>query len=384
MKESLVIAMKLRSSYVYASFAGLSAAVLAGSLAVGCSTTETTPAPVGGEHKLPPAEPEAGVAGDGAGFVYAVNKLFLGETDRNGSPKSDAWEDYGYDLDGKISTKTSTDLCKPRPGAIPASVRQDGKGGVDNSFGKNLIPIIASLAQNPSSTVNENILAGDFTVITRIDTLGAGPDYRELPAQLYVGSKLGMAAKFDGSDVWPVIPELLSDPTDIDSSLVKFPKSYVSAHTWVSGTPTPLDLTISVAGFALTLKISKAVISMDLDADRKGTSNGIIAGVIPVEELISELKKVAGSFSAELCTGNTFESIAEQIRQASDIMDDGTQNPTKECNAISIGLGFESKAIQLGAIAAKADPPADPCAEGTGGAGGEATGGVMMGTGGGG
>ncbi|MSP24156.1 MAG: hypothetical protein EXR75_03125 [Myxococcales bacterium] len=360
--------MSLRMPSVRAPLTALSLALLASAAAVGCSTTETTPAAVDGAHKLPPSEPADGKDGDGSGYIYAVNKLFLGETDRKGSPKSDAWEEYGFDLDNKISTKTSTDLCKPRPGAIPASVRVDGKGGVDNSFGKNLIPIIASLAQNPSATINENILAGDFTIITRIDKLGTGADYRNLSSLLYVGANLGKPAAFDGTDEWPISPALLADPTDIDSSLVKFPKSYVNANTWVSGTPTPLDLTIAVAGFSLTLKISKALVVMDLAADRKSTSLGVIAGVIPVEELIAELKKVAGAFSAELCTGNTFESIAEQIRQASDILDDGTQDPTKECNAISIGLGFESKSIKLGPVAPASPLPPDPCSEGAGGA----------------
>jgi hypothetical protein len=358
----------LRSSLVYASLAGLSLATLGGIVTTGCgSSTDTTPTPTPVVSKDPPAKPAAGEKGDGEGQVFAVSKLFLGDTDRNGSPKPDAWELYGYNLDGKISDATSTDVCKPRAGAQPKSVKTDGKGGLDNAFGKLLMPIIGSLASNATATINENITAGTFTILMKIDTLGTKADYIDLPTALYVGTKLGGPAKFDGSDAWPVVPELLENPADIATSKVKFPNSYVANNTWVSGSKGNLDLQLSVAGFSLTLGISNAVISMDLGADRKSASNGIIAGVLPVEPLINELKKVAGGFSPELCTGSTFESIAESIRQAADILEDGSQSPSKECNAISIGLGFEAGIAKLGKVADKSPASEDPCAMGAGG-----------------
>src|SRR5207244_3382579 len=113
----------------------------------------------------------------------------------------------------------------------------------------------------------------------------------------------------------------------------------------------------------------KAVITQELSTDRKSTTNGIIAGVLPVEPLINELQKIAGTFSKDLCMGSTFQSIAEQLRQQADMNSDGTNTPGKDCDAISIGLGFEGKAVQLGAIAPKAMPKPDPCTGG-GGAGG--------------
>ena len=374
----------LRSSFVYASLAGLSLAALAGIVTVGCSSsTDETPTPEVPVSNEPPAKPAGGVKGDGPGQVFAVQKLFLGDTDRSGSPKPTAWESYGYNLDGKISTATSTDVCKPRAGAQPKSVKTDGKGGLDNAFGKLLMPIIGSLSADASTKVNENIASGAFTILMKIDTLGEKSDYIDLPTALYVGTQLGGPAKFDGTDEWPIVPELLTDPSDIATAKLKFPNSYLSSNTWVSGSKGNLDLQLSVAGFSLTLGISNAVVTMDIAPDRKSASNGIIAGVLPVEPLINELKKVAGGFSPELCTGSTFESIAESIRQAADILEDGSQNPSKECNAISIGLGFEAGIAKLGKIGDEAGPKNDPCAEpmGTGGAG-PGTGGAGPGTGG--
>lgn len=379
----------LRSPILQASFAALSLAVFGGVLTVGCGSstddaTTTSSSTGGGDtSKEPPAKPADGVKGDGAGQTFAVSKLFLGDTDRTGSPSPSAWEQYGYNLDGKVSTETSTDLCKPRAGAQPKSVKKDGKGGIDNAFGKLLMPIIGSLASDATALINENIADGSFTILMKIDTLGDKPSYIDLPTALYVGTNLGGPAKFDGSDKWPLVPELLNDPKDINSSKVKFASSYLTNNTWVSGSKGDLDIKLSVAGFALNLGITNAVITMDIAGDRKNASNGIIAGVLPVEPLIAELKKVAGGFSKELCTGSTFESIAESIRQAADILEDGSQNPSKECNAISIGLGFEATAAQLGAVGEASPPSEDPCAPPMGTGGGGQGGGGQGGAGGG-
>ena len=165
--------------------------------------------------------------------------------------------------------------------------------------------------------------------------------------------------------MWPVLPELLSNPTDINSAKVQFPDSYVTGGTWVSGSQGDLNLSLSISGYSLALKITKAVITADLSdvGSTAKATKGLIAGIIPTEQLISELKKIAGSFDKSMCEGSTFETIAQSIRGASDIMADGTNgDSSKTCDGISIGLGFEGVAVQLGGIAPAATPPDDPCA----------------------
>ena len=51
----------------------------------------------------------------------------------------------------------------------------------------------------------------------------------------------------------------------------------------------------------------------------------------------------------------------DSIRQASDILKDGTQDPNEECDGISVGLGFEAKAVVVGDIAPAPQPVPDPC-----------------------
>jgi hypothetical protein len=366
----------LRSPVLRASFAGLALLLVAGgATGTGCSSkTDETPVGTPPASKDPPAKPENGAKAEaGKTVVFAVDKLFLGDTDWNGSKGPTAWQNFGYNLDQKISTTTSPDHCKPYTGATPKAVKEDGPGGLDNSFGKNLIPIITSLSANVSGTINESIAKGSFTIMVKIDGLGSQTDYVDLPSALYVGSKL-MNPPPSGSwsmFKWDVVQELLNDPKDINSAKVKFPTSYVTRNTWVSGTPGKLQIQLAIAGYALGLEIQKAVITMDMSTDRQTAQKGVIAGVLAVQPLIDELKKIAGSFSKDLCMGATFDSIAVQLKQIADINSDGGQDPSKTCDAISIGLGFSAKQIQLGNIApATMGTGMDPCAMGQGGAGG--------------
>jgi hypothetical protein len=295
----------------------------------------------------------------------AMSQLFLGDTKRDGTPDpTGGWKLYGYDLDGRASTKESVGLCKPRAGGSPAAVYPDGMEGRDNSFGKNILPVILGLSSDISTQANQAITDGEFTIMLDMSTLGTSADCNSMTTKLYGGANLGAPPKFDGTDMWPLIPELLNDTMDPASAKIVFAKSYVVKNTWVSGTKGTVKLALSISGFTISLDINSAVITVDLDGDRNGGTNGTIAGVIQTEALISEISKVAAAFDESFCDPNspTLQSILNQIRQASDIMADGTQDPATECDGISIGLGFNAKAVQLGPVAMEAMPPPDPCA----------------------
>jgi hypothetical protein len=69
----------------------------------------------------------------------AVTRVNFGD-----SPTADAWKQIGFNLDGKVTTATSTDVCELVPGAAPAE-QDDGQDGIDNSFGENICPILDTL-----------------------------------------------------------------------------------------------------------------------------------------------------------------------------------------------------------------------------------------------
>jgi hypothetical protein len=58
-----------------------------------------------------------------------------------GDAKPTDWLGIGFDLDGKCTAKWSTDVCTLAPGASKLT-QTDGVGGIDNSWGENICPIL--------------------------------------------------------------------------------------------------------------------------------------------------------------------------------------------------------------------------------------------------
>lgn len=328
-----------------------------------------------------PPPPPANKPGDGAGTTFAVKRLYLGTQNADGTPNKDAWKDLGYDIDGRIDKASPFDgHCTPVLNANPAQTFTDGNEGIDNSFGGIILQqIILPLAADAEDKVNENIADGSFTLLMKLDTLGASDEYNPIPSKLYVAGQKATPPLNDGTDVWPLFNEFLNAGNK-DNPKVQFPTAYVVGNTWVSGSAGKINLALSVAGFSLSLDINQAVVSFDLAADHKSATGGVISGILDTEAFVTELKKVAGAFSPDLCMGSTVDSIADRIRKASDILKDGTQDGSKPCDGISIGLGFDLVEASLGDVLPNQPPSPDPCA--AGGAGGGGAGGAAGGAGG--
>jgi hypothetical protein len=318
---------------------------------------------------LPPG-PAAEATPDGTGpTIQAFSKIFLGDTDRQGVPGSDAWEGYGFDIDGLSSTADNTYHCHPAEGAKIKDIFVSGPGGLDNSYGKNIVPIFSGVVSDPSANANQSLENGDFSLLLSLDKLGLKADYTSVHTQLFASRGTAdsdgqlippTAAQLSaGTYVWHPLPELLNPD---GTSQQSFSQGYLTGNTFVSGTTTgDIVFLQSLSGVSLPLFIHQARLSVKLTPDHRTGSLGTIGGVLTTEEFVGALKKLAGTLSSSLCSGSTFDSIATQIRQASDIMSDGTQDPTKVCDAISIGLGFETVTALLGDPAPVSPPSPDPC-----------------------
>jgi hypothetical protein len=308
-----------------------------------------------------PPPPGPTHAPDGAGSTtFAIDKLYLGDTDPDGTiDHTNGWKNYGYDLDGKASTATSTDLCQLRNNASPANVYPDGPDGTDNSFGHHVLPIMLGLASDATAKVNESLDSGGPRPLFTLDALGSGTDYNPLDGADYAGLTLGSVPRYDGTDVWPIDNQSIVNG-DVTMPVVQFPNSYVVGDTWVSGAPSSVEVDLHLDGFALPLVIDDATVTMVLSADHTHASHGIVAGVLHTDQLVAAFDVMAGSFDPQLCSGSTIDAINAQLEQASDILHDGTQDPTQPCDGISIGLGFDAAVVQLG-TPGTAPTPVNPC-----------------------
>lgn len=344
----------------------------------GCSSSDSGGGGGGttGGVGAPPTAPNAPKTTSTTEHNFAVSQIFLGDTTRSGQASPTAWKDYGYNLDGKVSTKDSTDVCKP-PGNNRAA-KDDGTNGIDNSFGNIILPFITSVAgADAPAKLNAALTNGDFTIM--LDVTGLSDD----PAQTNTGLtgflNAGGAFSADGktkptfttADNWPVRPELLSNKSDPRSSTVQFPSAFVTNGLFVNGAQSDVRLSLVFSGQSLDLTIHKAVITFQHAGST--ANNGTIAGIIDTTELINNLKQVAGHISPSLCGGDTLTNLLATIGNASDMMTDGSQDPNATCNAISAGIGFVAKDIappsKVGDLAPQTK---DPCATGGGDAGADA------------
>jgi hypothetical protein len=279
----------------------------------------------------------------GSDTTFALTKLLFGEG------TSGQWEALGFNIDGLVSTAVSADVCQTNSGGSAATAYPDGNNGIDNSFGRNVLPLMLSLFPSWVTDVNVGLQDGSFNMLLKSYCLPPTGDVPVLTTKLFEGTALGAIPQFDGTDMWPVSPALLANPTDPESSTITFDMSSVTGTTFDSGKHQTVVLALPFGPstrFRLTLHAAQ--VTMTLAADRKSATSGIIGGVLNTEELVAEVKKVG--YSIGLCDSPLLANLLTSIRQASDIVADGSQDPAKMCNGISIGLGFEMKEVQRGAV----------------------------------
>ncbi len=336
-------------------------AISAGAVAVGCEGGETKVDTTGAGGQTGGTTSSSSTGGGGAGgdagappvacpsnegVVFAVNQLYFGEG------PSGEWKKVGYNLDDKISTGKSTDLCKTNAMGLPDDAYPDGENGIDNSFGKNLLPLVLSLYNTWVTDINNGIGNGRFTALVKLMCLPEGPDAPQFTTKLFGGAALAGPPKLDGSDTWPVEPGLLSDPMDAESSTILFTNSSLTANFYDAGKggtfiiSVPLKTATETTSIKLTLYSAR--ITMNLEADRSKATGGMIGGVLDTEEFVAEIKKVG--FLMGLCGNALLDNILNKVRQSSDMMLDGSHDPNVPCNAISMGLGFDMVAAKLGEV----------------------------------
>jgi hypothetical protein len=314
----------------------------------------------------PPTKPSGGTPAT-TPHNFAVRTLYLG-TDRNGTPDlNNAWKSYGFDLDGRVTTAQSTDVCTLYQNPKDKSAQIDGNDGIDNSFGENIWPQLAQIISNAETTINQSIQAGHFTVMTYVTgfdgTPGSMASATGLTGLLLAGGNYanlhdGGAPSWDLSTHWPISPSLLNGCTPaggcpagtdpLTSASIQFNSAYQAGGTFVNGAPTNVSLTLSIAGQSLAINIQSALITFQPTAG--GVTNGTIAGTIVANDLVTQIQAVAGSLSV-LCSPTVLNSVTNLILSAADIVIDSSGNVSNmagvPCNGISVGIGFDATEIAV-------------------------------------
>lgn len=326
----------IKRSTLVASALVVCAGAFALAAAPGCSSdkSEETPPAGGGAGIKPAARPSGEKTGTTQWF--ALKALKLGVTTRDGKATRDAWKDYGYDLDGRITTEADSqgnvNTCKRKAGAGPKALT-DGNQGRDNNFGQHVMSTIKSLKSDAEEAVTGAITDGDFTLLVKIENFTT-EDNAKAPGTVYVANKFK-----DGAEK----PTFGADETGwqiVKDTTLTFPNAYIANGQWVSGDfgSGTINLNISLAGAEIKLPIDSGIITFKVDG-----TEGTIAGAMNTDKLKDALTPVAKQFG--ICPGtSTFETVVNSLTSSADLVSDkpNLQDPAAECNAISIALGFEA------------------------------------------
>jgi hypothetical protein len=339
-----------------------------------------------GPSAVPPGLPPGATAStQTTAQNFAIKNIYLGE-EVNSTTNVAEWGNYGYNIDGLETTAQSTNVCTLAMGA-PKQNQTDGPGGVDNSFGRNIIPLLNEVQPNISATISASIQAGSFTIM--LDTVGldststqtasgiTGQVFGGVPFAQGPNADLNDAApavpSFTTADNWPLNPSVLATGTVIGDggttgpvpnsvqSNIQLPSGYIVNGTYVSGAPTTITLTITVQGNPLPIKIQHGVVTFNHTA-AGAVSGGIISGVILTTDLVNSLQGVAGAISTSFCNDSpAFQSIVSTVEAAADIIHDGTNAAGTPCDAISIGIGFDGDQIGPPAYVGAPSAPTSTC-----------------------
>jgi hypothetical protein len=316
----------------------------------------------------PPPPPDAGTTGGGS-VLLAVTTFFLGDTDRSGAPSDQAWQSFGYDLDGLSCPGISTGHCALRPGAIAVDVLRDGDGGVDNSFGKSCYPILAGLVPTFSADANRAVSAGVATLMIRVDGLPAG-DGRLTGASLAVVGEIDSSGKprppttdesANGTYPWHARAEFLQGAEPAPA--VAFSDGWRAGDFVVLTGADVVALELHGSG-TLRLRIQRPTITMRLSADRRSAEQGIISGVLRVEDAAAAARVLGVMVAPQLCQSTALEGVVDQVEQCADVLTDLAQDPSRTCDGISIGIGFRASSATLSTPSAAPFEPPSPCPAG--------------------
>ncbi|MBI2390349.1 MAG: hypothetical protein HYV09_12235 [Deltaproteobacteria bacterium] len=310
-------------------------------LAAGCGCQVVAASSDGGPTSAPTSfppdslfPPRPGTSSSGTTQWFAITKFQLGVTNRTtGTADASAWKEYGYDLDGRNTTaeasKTSTNSCKRRPGS-QTKVLADGNEGLDNNFGQHVMAVIRSLKSDSEEAINAAIADGTSTLLLELRNV-SGPYNGKVPGALY-----GAARRGSCGEGWPI------DVRSVDETKqakVQFPNGYMAGGVWVSGDfgKESIQLPLPWAGALLTLPLEGGVIAFRVSGEESGT----IAGLAPTGRVREALTPLLVQYG--ICPGNaTYDQVVETLTQSADLVAGAPsfQDVARECDSLSIGLGF--------------------------------------------
>jgi len=258
---------------------------------------------------------------------YVIHSIDLGAS------RAEAWKDLGLDIDGKVTAAASASargtasipgavdtggpangLCQVAEGA-PQTTHEDGVDGIDNAFGSQLLPALVAVGGSDlQSQLDATLASGQQTSL--LSVTGIAPTGEATVSAALGGLPLDRAWVSDGALV------VSTSPGEYELVL--------GAVMSDKGEPVQL-----------VLPVTHVQIVAPLSDDRAHIRQGVFSGILPAGKTAVAVQ----SFVTKILHDPpqwVLDALEQTVHQASDILVDGTQDPKRGCDGISVGFKFDA------------------------------------------
>ncbi|MSP26722.1 MAG: hypothetical protein EXR75_16590 [Myxococcales bacterium] len=313
-------------------------------------------------------------APDDVEFVAALRTVDIGEADPQLAMQGPS---VGYDLDARCTCLGDGASCQ-KP-AFASGDHCDGPGGVDNATAR-LFALAAPFAKELSSAnQSASAAAGNWSLLARVSEFNGTLNDAQVRVALYPSPGLdadpcwprGKLPSFNGTDAWPVDIVSLEDPVDVggagggggepapdgcagltgyDYNKPRFvdAKAYVNDGVLVASLP-ELGLAFSSKGKMVEFKLVAGFVTGRLENSASGwrIRDGLLVGRWPLKEMFLALTSVVVSGEV-VCTDNSIYGLLKEKACTFTDIAASFGGPTTECDALSVGLRFQTEPAKLG------------------------------------
>ncbi len=316
-------------------------------------------------------------------IYLGLEKLRLGTTLPDGTADDLAWQGFGFDLDG-LCTNSSTCPGATEVGCTSPSpqIPFDGLNCRDNTFAR-LQPIAAMVPQIGQTfglgedAFNCAIWNGAYNIIAKVSGYNGTQNDDSIRIDFYASTGLESSPgwmcpledfantypRWRVSSRWRVADDDFAAPDDgsgqVPPSRFADPAAFVKDGYFVARLPNGAPLRLPGDNFiypGFNLKLQGGIWTGRITKAQDGTfrvEDGLSAGRVTKTDLINAFREIG--FCED--QGVFWTTLNGYVNENADVMADGSINPSAECDAMSVGIGFVAAELSPGSPATPKPPP---------------------------
>lgn len=276
----------------------------------------------------PPDRPSGDDGDDGLEYLFGLREVNLDQ--------EEDWRNIGYDLDGRCTVEPAFDSeCRPPRRSTPPS---DGNDGIDNTFGRDLFPLVDVAVMGLQDTARAADLDGTMPLMRMRGWNGTDNDTRvdvAITSAIFSvpADAMGAIPTFDIDNFKPMVGGMpfrpLYDGTgsdfaflredtffdgDVDRPLIRDDNAYVIDRNVVARLPDRFELVFPSMTAGVFVTLTDAIAVGHLSDDLMRLENIMVAGRWAVLDLLATAENVG------LCRGEAqYDILANTLDQIADI-----------------------------------------------------------------